>query len=294
VKQHSTPGTHHRLMPRLARLGAALAAVVLLAAPAGAQQVIIDYNTNTSLAVTGDNTTIKTTTISGGVAFNSFEKFDVYSGKVVNLVQPSSASCLINLVTGGQPSAFGGDPSAPSAYSLNGIQNNQVGGDIYMVNPAGVSLPFSHFNNGIYNVIQTVNNLQVGDVVALGGPLDKAWNIINMDRFVVITPSVDFMNNFWDGFLTPNAAAVQAILSGKVDKVVWRVELNHHESNPDIIEAVSADRGPSPQAWENNWSIGTLYLAGASIEEWCAGNWLQLVDSEDNGNRGGPAGGFSP
>ena len=50
----------------------------------------MDYQTNTSLTVTGDNTVVKTTTVKHVnddiVAFNSFERFDVYEGKVVNLV----------------------------------------------------------------------------------------------------------------------------------------------------------------------------------------------------------------
>jgi len=93
-----------------------------------AQQVVIDNQTATTVSVNGSTTNVTTTTVSGTNAFNSFTKLNVDSGKVVNLVVPTGAQALINIIKG-QKSTING--------ALNGIVDGQIGGNVFLVNPYG-------------------------------------------------------------------------------------------------------------------------------------------------------------
>src|ERR1700691_6216461 len=57
--------------------------------------------TATQIGVSGHTTTISTSTISGGNAYNSFSQFNEGSGNTVNLIVPGTARNLVNVVTGG-------------------------------------------------------------------------------------------------------------------------------------------------------------------------------------------------
>ena len=124
--------------------------------PTYAQNITTDGNTNTTIQSCGKISNISTSTIKGSTGFNSFNKFNVLEDTTVNLILPGSTSKLINLIKEG-PSNING--------TLNSIQNGQVGGDIFLVNPYG----FIVGNSGVINV---------------GG-------------LTVATPTVDFVDNFF-------------------------------------------------------------------------------------------------
>src|SRR3989339_417595 len=63
-----------------------------------ADTIIPDGNTNTILSVNGNVTNIDTKTIKGTVSFNSFSKFNISEGNIVNLHLPAATNSLINLV----------------------------------------------------------------------------------------------------------------------------------------------------------------------------------------------------
>lgn len=106
-----------------------LACTVLLGNPVFSQSIITDGNTATTLNTSGNVTNITTGTIQNNNAFNSFSRFNVDSGKTVNLVVPNSANNLINIVTGEKSSING---------VLNSFQNGQLGGNVFFANPYGV------------------------------------------------------------------------------------------------------------------------------------------------------------
>ncbi|MEX8518634.1 MAG: leukotoxin LktA family filamentous adhesin [Leptothrix sp. (in: b-proteobacteria)] len=92
-------------------------------------QIIPDGRTRTSITSTATVRDIRTNTISGNNAFNSFSIFNVATGQTVNLYVPTGSSNLINLVRDEQSSIFG---------RLNAIKDGQIGGAVYFANPYGM------------------------------------------------------------------------------------------------------------------------------------------------------------
>jgi filamentous hemagglutinin family protein len=98
--------------------------------PAGIPaQIIADGKTLTTLQIQGNRTNINTNTMVGKSAVNSFQKFDVHAGNTVNLMVPTQAANLVNLVRQGVTNIDG---------ILNSYQNGQIGGNVFMLNPNGV------------------------------------------------------------------------------------------------------------------------------------------------------------
>ncbi|WP_158818382.1 hypothetical protein, partial [Methylocapsa sp. S129] len=63
--------------------------------------ILATGRTATTIGVAGRTTTISTTTMSGGNAYNSFSQFREGRGNTVNLIVPGSAKNLVNVVTSG-------------------------------------------------------------------------------------------------------------------------------------------------------------------------------------------------
>ncbi|MEW5821073.1 MAG: leukotoxin LktA family filamentous adhesin, partial [Cyanobacteriota bacterium] len=141
--------------------------------PVGAQQIITDGNTNTSLNINGSTTDVTTTTLVNSNAFNSFTRFNVDNGNTVNLVVPDVSNHLINLIHGEQSQING---------TLNSIKAGNIGGSIFIVNPYGI--------------------------------ISGANSVVNVGSLTAITPTTDFMNNFFDAPGSPNSASVDALLNG--------------------------------------------------------------------------------
>jgi filamentous hemagglutinin family protein len=107
---------------------AAVCAALLSAGAAHAQQIVTDGRTATALAVQGNLTNVTTATLSGANAFNSFSRFGVDAGNVVNLHVPSAAANLINIVRDERTNIHG---------ILNSIQDGRIGGNVWFANPHG-------------------------------------------------------------------------------------------------------------------------------------------------------------
>lgn len=109
----------------------ALAFTVPLSDQAFSQSIITDGRTVTTLSTSGNTTNITTTTTRDGNAFNSFSKFNVDSGKTVNLVIPTSSNNLINIVTGSRSNIDG---------VLNSVKGGKIGGNVFLLNPYGIAV----------------------------------------------------------------------------------------------------------------------------------------------------------
>lgn len=123
----------------------------------GAAQILSDGNTRTTLHVQGNVTDISTATIRGNNAYNSFHKFDVYRGNVVNLRVPDGTANLLNLVH---------DHATRIDGTLNAYKDGTIGGNVYFANPHGIvvgqqgvvnvgslhaSTPTAGFMQGVFN-----------------------------------------------------------------------------------------------------------------------------------------------
>ncbi len=109
------------------------------AALAQPPSIVTDGRTATQLTTQGAVTDIRTQTVRGATAFNSFSKFNVETARTVNLHLPGQTANLLNLVTG-------------EASYINGLVNSykagQIGGNVFFLNPHGVVVG----STGVLNV----------------------------------------------------------------------------------------------------------------------------------------------
>ena len=134
------------------------------------QQVILDGNTNSKLNTTGTTTNISTQTIKNNNAFNSFSKFNVNQNNTVNLIVPQSASNLINIVNS-ERSIING--------TLNSLKNNQIGGNVYIVNPYGITVGSQGIINvGSLNAITSTNDFAKNFFIAPGEINETSLNVL--------------------------------------------------------------------------------------------------------------------
>lgn len=105
----------------------------------GAGQIVPDGNTRTTLQESGRVTEVTTQTIRGRNAYNSFHRFDVHHGNVVNLRLPDGTANLLNLVH---------DQASRIDGTLNAYRNGTIGGNVYFANPHGIVVG----SDGVVNV----------------------------------------------------------------------------------------------------------------------------------------------
>jgi len=144
-----------------------VAAVSLaLPVPAFPQQIIPDGKTNTSLSIRDNVTDVTTSTIRGVNAYNSFSKFDVYQGNVVNLHVPGSAANLLNLVH---------DQASSIDGVLNAYKDGRIGGNVFFANPHGFLVGASGtINVGALTVMTPTKGYMDGFFDSPGNPSSSA------------------------------------------------------------------------------------------------------------------------
>lgn len=136
-------------------------------------EIELDGRTATTVTPNAGETVfdITTDTIVNQNAFNSFLKFNIGSGDTVNLHVPSGANNLLNLVHGERSDIYG---------TLNSIKDEQIGGNVYFLNPYGV---------------------MVGST-----------GVINVGSLTLLTPTESFMDTFFISDGEPREDAVKAVL----------------------------------------------------------------------------------
>ena len=143
---------HRMLIPSLLAGGAAMAAQ---------PPIVTDGRTATQLSTAGSTTNITTQTVQGVNAYNSFSRFNVEAGQTVNLHVPMAANNLLNLVHNERSEING---------ILNGYKDGRIGGNIFFLNPHGMTVG----PTGIINVgsltIQTPTQAFMDELISpLGG-----------------------------------------------------------------------------------------------------------------------------
>ena len=102
--------------------------LLVVVAPAAAQAIRTDGRTATAVTTNGAVTDVRTSTLAGGNAFNSFQAFNVLAATTTNLHVPSSAANLINIVRDERTNIDG---------VLNSIKDGRIGGKLWFANPHG-------------------------------------------------------------------------------------------------------------------------------------------------------------
>ena len=150
----------------------------------GVNNIAPDGRTATSIAVNGNVTSITTGTLRGGTGFNSFSHFQVGQGNVANLIVPTRATNLVNLVRDSQIYIGG---------IVNSYKDGKIGGNVFFADPLGFVVGSSGvINTGSLSVVtpsrafmdgvigrngdingQAVNQLMNGDV-----PLSPSGSVV--------------------------------------------------------------------------------------------------------------------
>ena len=104
-----------------------------------AQSIVPDGRTQTTLQTSGSVTDVRTATVQGAVGYNSFDRFNVDAGKVVNLHLPGGTDHLLNLVHNQRTTIDG---------MLNALKGGQIGGHVLIANPHGIVVG----SQGVVNV----------------------------------------------------------------------------------------------------------------------------------------------
>src|SRR5258708_11302415 len=163
-----------RMQTRVRSFDTTVAAGVQRQSPGN--NIVTDGQTATTLSVHGRTTTITTSTMSGGNAFNSFKTFSEGEGNTVNLIVPDAAGKLVNIVREGPVNIQG---------VLNSYQNGKIGGKVVFADSYGFVIGASgSINVGGLTVITptkatidrmisggAVNNALVARVVTAALPL---------------------------------------------------------------------------------------------------------------------------
>ncbi|MET0320104.1 MAG: leukotoxin LktA family filamentous adhesin, partial [Duganella sp.] len=129
-----------------------------------AQNVIVPKGTTaTQLVVNGAVTNITTGTLHGTTALNAFNRFEVDRNNTVNLVVPSNAQFLLNMVT-----------DAPVTVNgvVNSLKDGRIGGNVIFADPFGMIVGSA----GVLNVgsltVTTPTRKAIDGVIGSDGTID--------------------------------------------------------------------------------------------------------------------------
>lgn len=164
-------------------------AQILYPSYAAAQTVILpDGRTQTAVSSSGPVHEVSTSTLTGRNAFNSFHAFSVGSSDTVNLIVPSSAQNLINIVRDQRTDIYG---------VLNSIKDGRIGGNVWFVNPHGfvvgaggvvnvgsltVTTPTQRFVDDFFTAPGVPNEVSVDQLLAGSAPRNEAARIEILGR----------------------------------------------------------------------------------------------------------------
>lgn len=122
--------------------------------------IVPDGRTNTSVVTNGAVTDVRTGSINGVNAYNSFSRFNVPGGTTTNLHVPDAAKNLVNLVHNERSEING---------ILNSYRNGAIGGNVYFLNPHGIVIG----SGGVVNVgsltMMTPTKQYMDDLISSSG-----------------------------------------------------------------------------------------------------------------------------
>ena len=179
----------------------AIALYLICSSMTYAQDITPDGMTDTTVLHIGPNiTNVSTKTIKGSNAFNSFSKFNVSQGNTVNLEVPTQSERLINVIHQEKTNVDG---------ILNSYKDGKIGGEVYFINPHGMTIGKS--------------------------------GVLNVGSLTAITPDKSVTDNFFDSPGNPNQQVVENVLQGN-----YKINPEAEFVNEGVINAknnVSIDAG---------------------------------------------------
>ncbi|MGF1450319.1 MAG: leukotoxin LktA family filamentous adhesin [Opitutales bacterium] len=152
----------------------------VLALPVQAQSIVADGRTATTVASQGAVTDVRTESVRGINAYNSFSRFNVEAAQTVNLHLPGGTRNLVNVVHQEATSIDG---------ILNSYRDGSIGGNVFFLNPHGIVVGES----GVLNVgslaLVTPTQEFAEQLIRQGGLIDDALTRQVLDGQVPLTPT---------------------------------------------------------------------------------------------------------
>lgn len=149
------------------RLPIALAIISTMPTPvwAAANVILPDGRTQTHLDQQGNTTDIRTSTVVDGTGLNSFSRFEVARGQLVNVHVPDQASRLINLVH---------ERAIRVEGVLNAYKAGHIGGDVWFASPFGMVVGVSGVINAGHLTVITPDKAFMDRLISTDGAVDTA------------------------------------------------------------------------------------------------------------------------
>lgn len=241
---------------------------------AGAVQIDAGNNisttgrTDTVLNINGNRTDITTGTIKGSNALNSFDKFNVAQGNIVNLRVPESANKLLNFIHGGQSNING---------TLNSmLANGSIGGNVYLMNPSGLVVGATGSVNVGKLTVATPSALSMGlmEIAALANDsydIDDALSKVGYSDAAIISNGtikagnvrlhtggdVTLTNQVLVNTDVPEGTALSADADGNVEIVAANVNIGSSTTPTKLFASGDIKVEASKEAAIGNWGFGS-------------------------------------
>ncbi|AZO95863.1 hypothetical protein [Halocella sp. SP3-1] len=260
----------------------------LVISAAYAQEIITDGNTATDVSVDGNITKITTSTISDQNAFNSFDKFSIDSGNIVNMYLPGGTSNLINLVHADKSYIYG---------MLNSIKNGEIGGNLYFLNPHGIMVgegatinvgsltavtPTHDFMDGFFESKFSPSAEAVAELMAGNIPLN-ANGTISIDGDINAIRDINLSSGNFNNTGVVNSAAVFSGVETDFSDIVninniesgSEIEVNEN-GNIEIVAVNDADNsGIIASEGDDSLAGGNINISAGSINM-NDGSWVSV------------------
>ncbi len=151
-----------------------------LALPLQGQSIVTDGRTATTVTQLNSVTDVRTQTVRGINAYNSFSRFNVEAAQTVNLHLPGATQNLVNVVH---------DEATSIDGLLNSYRNGVIGGNVFFLNPHGIVVGES----GVVNVgsltLVTPTREFADQIISQGGLIDDSLTSQVLDGRVPLTPT---------------------------------------------------------------------------------------------------------
>lgn len=193
-----------------------------------AQMISPDGKTNTTVTTDASGTIhdVRTSTVQGNVAFNSFNNFDVYANNTANLHLPGGTANLINMVRGKRTNIDG---------ILNSIKDGKIGGNVFFLNPHGIMIGESGVVNVGSLVLATPTPEFIENAIAADRTVSSAFTQAVLAGDMPINPSG--LISVKGKINTRNGAALKA---GKVE-IAKTGEVSSAVNTSDLVNVGKAD-----------------------------------------------------
>jgi len=231
-------------MLKLKKIVAVFTAVLFVANAVGfADMIEIDNKTETTINRQGNTYDISTKTVVDNTGFNSFKKFNVDEGTIVNLQLTGNMANLVNLVSDEKTSIYG---------TLNSFKNGKIAGNVFFLNPNGIvvgetgvinvgaltlATPTKEFLESVINSDKQVSSILTKAILAGDMPINETGLISikgKINAFNGVQVSANDINIEKNGEINTKYSVADIVNLGDIEDTEVKIK-----DGKVIIEAVN-------------------------------------------------------